>query len=172
MYEVVVVMCRVLAAVYQLPDGVYGTVSGILRGLGRQPQLLWVNLTGFWAVGMVVAVLLTFKLGFGEIGLWWGLLSGITATGAWRNFPLEAFHAEVRVCLIMQAEATPSSRLSELRERLFCMLPMHAGNQSLLWHLCLHAAALLDVSPGGQVRKDRYLLELWGVCMVQPQSAR
>ena len=73
---------RVLAAVYQLPDGVYGTVSGILRGLGRQPQLLWVNLTGFWAVGMVTAVALTFPLGLGELGLWWGVLSGITATGA------------------------------------------------------------------------------------------
>lgn len=67
---------------YQLPDGVYGTVSGILRGLGRQPQLLWVNLTGFWAVGMVTAVALTFPLGLGELGLWWGVLSGITATGA------------------------------------------------------------------------------------------
>ncbi len=75
-------MRRVLAALYQLPDGVYGTVSGILRGLGRQPQLLWVNLTGFWAVGMVTAVALTFPLGLGELGLWWGVLSGITATGA------------------------------------------------------------------------------------------
>lgn len=73
---------RVLAAVYQLPDGLYGTVSGVLRGLGRQPQLLWVNLGGFWGVGMALGVLLTFKLGAGEIGLWWGLLAGITATGA------------------------------------------------------------------------------------------
>ncbi len=37
---------------------------------------------------MVIAVLLTFKLGLGELGLWWGLLSGITATGACGNHPL------------------------------------------------------------------------------------
>jgi Na+-driven multidrug efflux pump len=80
--------CRVLAAVYQLPDGVYGTVSGVLRGLGRQPQLLWVNLGGFWLVGMVLGIFLTFKAGLGEIGLWWGLLAGITATGA-RSSPSE-----------------------------------------------------------------------------------
>ncbi|BDA44364.1 probable multidrug and toxin extrusion protein 1 [Coccomyxa sp. Obi] len=110
----------VLAAVYQLPDGVYGTVSGILRGLGRQPQLLWVNLTGFWAVGMVVAVLLTFKLGFGEIGLWWGLLSGITATAAicsvmlaLVDWPAEAVKAQELIARAAAEAAEAAAAASE-----------------------------------------------------------
>lgn len=76
-------MClsRILAAVYQLPDGLYGVTSGVLRGLGMQPTLLWVNLGGFWAIGIVLGVTLTFKARLGVMGLWWGLLSGIVSTG-------------------------------------------------------------------------------------------
>ena len=66
---------------YQLPDGLYGVTSGVLRGLGMQPTLLWVNLGGFWAIGIVLGVTLTFKAQLGVMGLWWGLLSGIVATG-------------------------------------------------------------------------------------------
>ena len=74
-------LCRILAAVYQLPDGLYGVSSGVLRGLGMQPRLLWVNLGGFWGVGILLGILLTFKAHVGVIGLWWGLLSGIVSTG-------------------------------------------------------------------------------------------
>lgn len=75
------VLCRILAAVYQLPDGLYGVSSGVLRGLGMQPTLLWVNLGGFWGIGILLGILLTFKAHVGVIGLWWGLLSGIVSTG-------------------------------------------------------------------------------------------
>ena len=75
------VLCRILAAVYQLPDGLYGVTSGVLRGLGMQPTLLWVNLGGFWGVGILLGILLTFKAHVGVVGLWWGLLSGIVSTG-------------------------------------------------------------------------------------------
>ncbi len=66
---------------YQLPDGLYGVTSGVLRGLGMQPTLLWVNLGGFWGIGILLGILLTFKAHVGVIGLWWGLLSGIVSTG-------------------------------------------------------------------------------------------
>lgn len=75
-------LCRIVAAVYQLPDGLYGVASGVLRGLGMQATLLVVNLGGFWGIGMVLGILLTFKAGLSIMGLWFGLLSGITATGA------------------------------------------------------------------------------------------
>ena len=80
-------LCRILAAVYQLPDGLYGVTSGVLRGLGMQPRLLWVNLGGFWGIGILLGILLTFKACVGVIGLWWGLLSGIVSTGdaRWRH---------------------------------------------------------------------------------------
>lgn len=76
------ITCRIIAAVYQLPDGLYGVALGWLCGLGMQPRLLWVNLGGLWGIGMVLGILLTFKAPVGIIGLWYGLLSGITATGA------------------------------------------------------------------------------------------
>ena len=74
---------------YQLPDGLYGVTSGVLRGLGMQPTLLWVNLGGFWGIGILLGILLTFKAHVGVIGLWWGLLSGIVSTGdaPWLTLP-------------------------------------------------------------------------------------
>ena len=72
---------------YQLPDGLYGVTSGALRGLGMQPRLLWVNLGGFWGIGILLGILLTFKAHVGVIGLWWGLLSGIVSTGVMHADP-------------------------------------------------------------------------------------
>jgi hypothetical protein len=54
--------------------------------------------------------MLTFKLGFGEIGLWWGLLTGITATGVPAlKFPKDCAHEDHGHTLVKAAcfPATP-----------------------------------------------------------------
>lgn len=66
-----------LAAFYQFPDCFFGVISGILRGIGRQAQLLAINLFGFWAVGMALGWYLTFPRHFGIEGLWFGLNTGL-----------------------------------------------------------------------------------------------
>ncbi len=70
-----------VAAVFQLFDGLQGVATGVLRGYGdtRSP-MLW-NLAGHWFIGLPLGYLLAFVLGFGVIGLWWGLSTGLIICG-------------------------------------------------------------------------------------------
>lgn len=79
-----------VAAVFQLFDGVQGVTTGALRGLGdTRTAMLW-NLGAHWAVGLPLGYLLCFRLGYGVVGLWWGLSTGLIICGvgllaAWRR---------------------------------------------------------------------------------------
>lgn len=70
-----------VAAVFQLFDGVQVTATGVLRGIGdTRTPMLW-NLAGHWFIGLPVGYTLCFVAGFGVIGLWWGLSSGLIICG-------------------------------------------------------------------------------------------
>jgi MATE family multidrug resistance protein len=70
-----------VAAVFQLFDGLQTVGTGVLRGLGEtRLPMLW-NLAGHWFIGLPIAYLLAFHFGFGVIGLWWGLSSGLIICG-------------------------------------------------------------------------------------------
>jgi multidrug resistance protein, MATE family len=43
---------------------------------------MWWNLVGHWAIGLPLGYTLCFVLGFGVIGLWWGLSTGLMICGA------------------------------------------------------------------------------------------
>lgn len=47
----------------QFCDGAFGTSQGVLRGMGRQGQLMVYNLVGFWGMGVALGWWLTFKVG-------------------------------------------------------------------------------------------------------------
>jgi MATE family multidrug resistance protein len=68
-----------IAAVFQISDGVQAVGAGVLRGAGDTRFAFYANVAGHYAVGLPVATLLAFRLGFGLIGLWWGLCAGLTA---------------------------------------------------------------------------------------------
>jgi MATE family multidrug resistance protein len=70
-----------VAALFQLFDGLQGVATGALRGLGdTRTPMLW-NLGGHWIVGLPVGYLLAFVLGWGVVGLWIGLSVGLTVVG-------------------------------------------------------------------------------------------
>ena len=70
-----------VGAVFQLFDGLQGVATGVLRGVGdtRSP-MLW-NLGGHWLIGLPLGYVLAFVMGFGVIGLWWGLSTGLIICG-------------------------------------------------------------------------------------------
>ena len=71
-----------VAAVFQLFDGVQGVATGILRGLGdTRTAMLW-NLFAHWFVGLPLGYTLCFVVGFGVVGLWWGLSLGLIICGS------------------------------------------------------------------------------------------
>jgi MATE family multidrug resistance protein len=79
--EVVVlaVLLIPIAGCFQVFDGLQVVSAGVLRGAGDTRAPLFVNIVGFWCVGLPTSLLLAFKLGFGPQGLWWGLVAGLAA---------------------------------------------------------------------------------------------
>jgi MATE family multidrug resistance protein len=70
-----------VAAVFQLFDGVQAVATGVLRGLGDTRTAMVANLAGHWVVGLPVGYVLCFTLGLGVVGLWWGLSIGLIICG-------------------------------------------------------------------------------------------
>ena len=59
-----------------------GTSQGVMRGMGRQFELMLYNFAGFWAAGFSLGYLLTFRYDLGLPGLWFGIMVGLNTTAA------------------------------------------------------------------------------------------
>lgn len=66
-----------VAAVFQLFDGVQVVTSGALRGLGDTRTPMLVNLIAHWFIGLPIGALLGLGLDLGVTGLWVGLCAGL-----------------------------------------------------------------------------------------------
>ena len=70
-----------LAALFQLFDGLQGVITGTLRGLGDTRTAMIVNLIAHWLIGLPTSYLLCFVIGWGVYGLWVGLSLGLIVVG-------------------------------------------------------------------------------------------
>jgi len=70
-----------LAAIFQIVDGVQVTAMAALRGMKDTYVPMILSIISYWGVGLVSGYVLAFPLGYGEVGLWWGLVLGL-ATAA------------------------------------------------------------------------------------------
>jgi multidrug resistance protein, MATE family len=62
---------------YQMLDAVNSVMQGVFRGTGRQTLGAYINLFGYFVVGLPFGVFLAFKWEYGVEGLWLGLTAGI-----------------------------------------------------------------------------------------------
>jgi MATE family multidrug resistance protein len=84
------------AALFQLFDAMQVVALGLLRGVqdARMPMLI--AAVSYWLVGIPVSYGLAFPLGWGGIGIWAGLVTGLAAAAAllmarfWRRDWLDA----------------------------------------------------------------------------------
>ncbi|OEL14877.1 Protein DETOXIFICATION 18 [Dichanthelium oligosanthes] len=58
-------------------DSTQGVLSGVARGCGWQHLAAWTNLVAFYIIGLPLAVLFAFTLGFQTKGLWMGQICGL-----------------------------------------------------------------------------------------------
>jgi MATE family multidrug resistance protein len=72
----------VVAAVFQLSDGIQAVGAGALRGAGDTRFSMISNLAGHWVIGLPIALYLGFRHHLGIVGLWWGLCAGLTVVAA------------------------------------------------------------------------------------------
>jgi len=69
----------VIAALFQIFDGMQAIAAGALRGYRDTTVPLVLAAVGYWGVGFAGGWLLAFPAGYGPIGLWWGLAAGLGA---------------------------------------------------------------------------------------------
>jgi len=77
-----------IAAVFQLFDGLQVVATGALRGAGNTRMAMLVNLAGYWLIGLPLGAWLCFSRKMGAAGMWLGLclalvLIGIILLAAW-----------------------------------------------------------------------------------------
>ena len=93
----------IIAALFQLSDGLQAVGSGVLRGAGDTHFSFVANLIGHWIIGAPIALFLGFSRGMGIVGLWWGLCAGLTAVAAMLIFRFERLS---RSAIVPVAERT------------------------------------------------------------------
>eukprot|EP00842_Homolaphlyctis_polyrhiza_P006695 jgi/Hompol1/7026/HPOL_000291-RA len=93
-----------LTAVFQISDGLCAIGSGILRGSGKQEHGAYVNLFGYYVIGLPLGIYLGLRTSLALAGVWIGLAialfvnSIVIATIAARtNWPDEARKARLLV---------------------------------------------------------------------------
>ena len=81
----------IIAALFQVFDGLQVIAAMALRGLKDTVAPLWLAGFGYWVLGIGGGCLLAFGFEMGAEGLWWGMALGLFVTGnllAWRFFVL------------------------------------------------------------------------------------
>jgi MATE family multidrug resistance protein len=76
-----------VAALFQLVDGLQVLVLGLLRGVQDTTVPMVIATISYWVIGLPVSYVLAFTLGLGGVGLWLGLVIGLAVAAvllSWR----------------------------------------------------------------------------------------
>ncbi len=80
--EVIAIAARLLliAAFFQISDGIQVVVLGALRGLQDVKIPTFITFIAYWVIGFPISFYLGLKTSYGSMGIWIGLLVGLTAS--------------------------------------------------------------------------------------------
>ena len=85
--RILAVQLLYMAAIFQLSDGMQVGALGALRGLKDTKIPFLVNFLAYCGIGLPIAYLLGFHFQFGPVGMWIGLIAGLSIAGVmhcWR----------------------------------------------------------------------------------------
>ena len=85
-----------VAAAFQLFDGLQVVTTGALRGAGDTRTPMIANFIAYWLIGLPMGYILGFRMGWGALGIWIGLCCGLMVVGSallwtWHRKPLAAY---------------------------------------------------------------------------------
>ncbi len=69
-----------VAAIFQLSDGIQVVSLGILRGISDINIPTWITMFAYWGISLPLGYFLAFNLKMDAIGIWIGLLAGLTVS--------------------------------------------------------------------------------------------
>ena len=87
----------VIAALFQISDGVQVVGLGALRGLEDVKIPSFISLLAYWVAGLPIGYLLCFKAGYGINGIWTGLLIGLTVAALLLFFRFKKLSAPKKI---------------------------------------------------------------------------
>ena len=96
-----------IAGVFQVFDGLQVVSIGLLRGLGDTHVPVIVNIVGFWCIGMPVSLWLGLGLGYGAVGLWWGLVVGLVMVAVFLILRVKQRESRDLARVIIDEQARP-----------------------------------------------------------------
>ncbi|MGB8814565.1 MAG: MATE family efflux transporter [Paracoccaceae bacterium] len=67
-----------VAALFQIADAMQVMALGLLRGVHDTKVPMWLAAISYWLIGIPASYLLAFTLGMGGVGLWLGLVIGLS----------------------------------------------------------------------------------------------
>ncbi|SEW23386.1 multidrug resistance protein, MATE family [Cognatiyoonia koreensis] len=67
-----------MAALFQVVDALQVMALGMLRGVQDTTVPMFMAAISYWGIGIPVSYLLTFEMGLGPVGIWLGLVIGLT----------------------------------------------------------------------------------------------
>lgn len=91
----------IVAAVFQLFDGLQVVATGALRGTANTRTPMLANLFGYWVIGLPLGGLLCFKLRLGAVGMWAGLCVALMIIG---TALLISWHMTIREMVVAVAQ--------------------------------------------------------------------
>ncbi len=79
-HEIIVITAKLLlvAAIFQISDGIQVVVLGALRGLQDVKIPMYITFVAYWVVGFPISFYLGRYTSLGAVGIWIGLLAGLT----------------------------------------------------------------------------------------------
>jgi len=80
--EVIVIAMRlmIVAAIFQLSDGIQVVSLGILRGISDVNIPTWITMFAYWVISLPLGYLLAFNFEMDAMGIWFGFLAGLTVS--------------------------------------------------------------------------------------------
>ncbi|MDI6400590.1 MATE family efflux transporter [Balneolaceae bacterium ANBcel3] len=86
----------IMAAIFQIPDGIQVSGSASLRGLKDTRIPMYVNLISYWMIGFPLAYITGIVYEWGSVGLWAGLIAGLSAAAVLHTL---RFHKKTRALI-------------------------------------------------------------------------
>jgi MATE family multidrug resistance protein len=75
-----------VAAIFQLTDGAQVIALGLLRGVQDARVPMFIAAFTYWVIGLGSSYLFGFRLGYGGVGVWLGLVAGLAAAALLLNW--------------------------------------------------------------------------------------